>query len=133
MLSHFRNSVNRFRIGLLIFGAWIFSAFVATRAQAAAAPTVPTSGRYKLFYPLGGLTIPQLIGAIIKFAMGVVGAVFLAVLIYGGIMWMTAGGEGERVKKARSAITNGIIGLAIVFVSYLLASLLIQLSTRFQS
>ncbi len=35
-------------------------------------------------------------------------------LVYGGISWISAGGDKGKLEEARSKITNGIIGLAIV-------------------
>lgn len=35
-------------------------------------------------------------------------------LVYGGIEWITSGGEKGKLEEARNKITNGIIGLAIV-------------------
>jgi len=99
-------------------------------AGAAVAP-----GRYGLMSwdPLRGKSIPALINGVVRVALGVVGALFFAVLIYGGIMWMIAGGEAERVKTAQKAITNAVIGIAVVFASYFLVSFLIRLSTTVQT
>lgn len=35
-------------------------------------------------------------------------------LIYGGVQWIMSGGDKGKLEDARSKITNGIIGLAIV-------------------
>lgn len=35
-------------------------------------------------------------------------------LIYGGIQWITSGGDKGKLEDARNKITNGIIGLTIV-------------------
>ncbi len=35
-------------------------------------------------------------------------------MIYGGIQWVTSGGEKDKVKEARDKITQAIVGLAIV-------------------
>lgn len=35
-------------------------------------------------------------------------------LIYGGIQWISSGGDKGKLEEARSKITNGIVGLAIV-------------------
>lgn len=62
--------------------------------------------------------IPTNIGKIIGIALSLVGVVFLVLMIYGGFLWMTAGGEAEKVKKAKGIIINAIIGLIIVLASY---------------
>lgn len=35
-------------------------------------------------------------------------------LAYGGVQWIMSGGDKSKLEEARSKITNGIIGLAIV-------------------
>lgn len=62
--------------------------------------------------------IPTSIGKIIGIALSLVGVVFLVLMIYGGFLWMTAGGEADKVKKAKGIIINAVIGLIIVLASY---------------
>ncbi len=52
-------------------------------------------------------------------------AVVLAtvMLVWGGFMWMTAGGGAERVGKAQEYIWNAIAGLIILFGAYLILSI----------
>ncbi len=66
----------------------------------------------------GEEAIPNLIGNIIMGALGSVGIIFLILMIIGGVMWMTASGNEERVTKAKSLITNAVIGMIIVFSAY---------------
>ncbi len=66
----------------------------------------------------GEEAIPNLIGNIIMGALGSVGIIFLILMIVGGVMWMTASGNEERVTKAKSLITNAVIGMVIVFSAY---------------
>lgn len=59
-----------------------------------------------------------IVGLLINAALGLVGVVLLAFMIYAGFLWMTAGGDEEKVRKARGMIFNAIIGLVIVAISY---------------
>lgn len=98
-----------------------------------AATTVKVEpGRYGYKDPLGYTDVPHLIGGIIRFSLGVVGAVFLLMFIYGGFLWLTAGGEADRVKKARHTLVNAVLGLAIIFLSYTIVSFIITMSGRIQ-
>lgn len=56
--------------------------------------------------------------SIIKAVMGAIGIIFVGLMVYAGFLWMTAGGEEERVNKSKSLITQAIIGLIIVLLSY---------------
>lgn len=62
--------------------------------------------------------LPETIGSILKIILGFLGIVLLVVIIYGGWLWMTAGGDEDQVKKAKSWIVNGIIGLVIILLAY---------------
>lgn len=66
----------------------------------------------------GERSIPARIGSIISYALGFVGVIFLILMIAGGLMWMTAAGNEERVSKAKGLITNAVIGMVIVFSAY---------------
>ncbi|MCK4745130.1 hypothetical protein KAS41_03635 [Candidatus Parcubacteria bacterium] len=62
--------------------------------------------------------IDPIIARIIKIWLSVFGIVFLVLIIYGGFIWMTAGGSEEKVTKARQIIINSAIGLAVVMMAY---------------
>jgi hypothetical protein len=57
-------------------------------------------------------------GRIIGTLLAFLGVIFLALMIAGGIMWMTAGGSPNRVALARGLIVAAIIGLVIVLSAY---------------
>ncbi len=63
-----------------------------------------------------GLTdqgLPELIGRIIRILLGLMGVVFLGLMLYAGVLWMTAGGDGTKVDKAKQTIIRAVIGLII--------------------
>ena len=53
----------------------------------------------------------------------------LAFLIWGGIKWITSGGDKTKVESARGTVIGAIIGLVIVLASYFLISVAYQLVT----
>jgi uncharacterized membrane protein len=65
--------------------------------------------------------IPSIIGQIVGAVLAFVGLLLLVLIIYGGFIWMTAGGNEEEVKKAISLITQAVIGLVIISAAYLIA------------
>lgn len=50
--------------------------------------------------------------------LGIVGVIFLVLTLYAGLLWMTAAGGTESIKKAKSILANSVIGLVIVAASY---------------
>ncbi|MFA5076048.1 MAG: hypothetical protein WC480_01375 [Patescibacteria group bacterium] len=55
---------------------------------------------------------------IIRIIITFVGVLFFVLMIYGGVLWMTAGGNEEQVKKARSILIQALVGIVIVFAAY---------------
>lgn len=67
----------------------------------------------------GAIATPEkIIGGIISGLLGFVGIIFLLIVIYAGLLWMTAAGNEEKVKKAVKLITGATIGIIIVFAAY---------------
>lgn len=62
--------------------------------------------------------LSDIIGIVIGVGLGLIGVVFLILMIYAGYNWMTAQGEEEKVTKAKETIIRAIIGLIIVIGSY---------------
>ena len=84
------------------------------------------SGEVCLNNPLGSDTTPQgLIGRVIIAVLGIVGSLALAMFIYGGLTWMTAAGNNEKVQKGRDILIWATIGLIIIFASYALVRFVI--------
>lgn len=55
---------------------------------------------------------------IARLVVYLVGAIAVLFLVYGGIMYLTAGGDDAKVKAARSIITNAVIGLIVAIVAF---------------
>lgn len=64
--------------------------------------------------------------SIARSALSLLGMVFVGLTIYGGFLWMTAGGSKEKVQKARDTLTQAIIGIAIVLLTRGIAEFVIQ-------
>jgi len=64
--------------------------------------------------------IAQYIMLIYTFAVSAVGIVAAVVLMIGGLMWITAGGNASNVSEAKAMITASITGLVLVLTSYLI-------------
>lgn len=57
----------------------------------------------------------------VKWTLGLLGLVAVIFIIIGGYMYMTAGGNEEKVDKAKQYIKNALIGLVIVLLSWAIA------------
>ena len=59
-----------------------------------------------------------LIGQIINAVLGIVGSLALVMFIYGGLTWMLAAGNSEKVTKGKNILVWAAVGLIVIFSSY---------------
>lgn len=67
---------------------------------------------------LGGI-----IGAAVTFVLIIAALIALAYLIFGGIRWITSGGDKAKLDSARGTIIAAIIGLVVAFLAFFILSL----------
>lgn len=58
--------------------------------------------------------------------LGVVGALTLAMFIYGGLTLLLSGGSSEKVSKGKEIILGSVVGLLIVFGSYTIINFVVN-------
>lgn len=58
---------------------------------------------------------------IIEVLLSLLGVIALVVIIYAGVLWMTAGGNEDRVKEAKGLLRGAVIGGVIILGSYSIA------------
>jgi len=81
-----------------------------TAKKAGLFPSTPVSGP-------GALA-----GTIIGYGLAFVGVIFFVLMLYAGFLWMTARGNEEQVTKAQDLIKSAIIGMIIIFLSYVITN-----------
>ena len=59
---------------------------------------------------------------IVRVAMGLLGVIAVAVILFAGFTWMTAGGNEEKINDAKKWLWGGVIGLIIILGAYSLAT-----------
>lgn len=72
---------------------------------------------------LSDITVNKVLVFAINGILIVSGIISFFFLLIGGVQWILAGGDKEGTEKARKRITAALIGLAIVFSAYALATL----------
>ena len=75
---------------------------------------------------LGTRDIRETIASLINQAIALLGVIALVVILFGGFRWMIAGGDQEKVKKAKDTLISGVIGLIIILTSYSLANFVVN-------
>ncbi|PLX20307.1 hypothetical protein C0584_06200 [Candidatus Parcubacteria bacterium] len=77
------------------------------------------------FYDETGLgnADPRAIAAsVIKVLLGFLGIIAVLIVLYAGFLWMTAAGNDDKISKAKSMMTAGVIGMVIVLAAFGIAT-----------
>lgn len=116
-----------FSITLVVFSSLLFLPMAAAQncrsevkgycAQTAAIAQAQGIGLENV---IGGGEAADIIPALYKFGLGLVGISALIALIVGGVKYMTAGGSQDQTKRARVWLGNGVFGLVLALLSYLI-------------
>ena len=69
-------------------------------------------------------TPEKFIAQIIKNLLGLAGTMTMVMMVYGGLLWMTARGNTKTVGQAQKIIIWTAVGLVIIFSSYTILSFL---------
>lgn len=66
------------------------------------------------------------LAGIMQAVLSLVGVTLIVLIVYAGILWMTARGNDEQIDRARKYIANAIIGLIIVLMAYTITIFVVQ-------
>lgn len=58
----------------------------------------------------------------LSFFLGFLGFIAVMMIIYAGILYITAQGEQDKVDKAKKIITYSVVGILIILLSYAIVS-----------
>jgi uncharacterized protein YacL len=72
---------------------------------------------------LDASNLGAIVGAVVTFILIIAVLIALFFLIFGGIRWITSGGDKGKVESARGTIIAAIIGLVIAFLAFFILSL----------
>ncbi|NCT48431.1 MAG: hypothetical protein GW763_10665 [Paraglaciecola sp.] len=103
---------------------------VATFAQLSDAQTDLTSVGTAIGTDTTTIELPELIGNIISVLLSVLGIIFVVLVVYAGFLYLTAAGDDAKVKKAKTMLTQAVIGLVIIVAAYAIAAFVIDALTE---
>lgn len=122
MLKKIRKYVLIFILMFMVFSPVAALNVGAAGIGDAAATVKKVAGSDGMGYKTEDVAIEVVVGKAIQVLLGLLGIIFLILTIYGGFKWMMAGGDTGEVAKAKSVLTNGVIGLIIVLSAYAISS-----------
>ena len=106
--------------------------FKKTLATVSASATALALSATQAYAQLGQVTVPEdgfatsigsLISGLLNFVMLIAALLVFLYLIWGGIEWITSGGDKSKTEGARNKITAAIIGLIVLAASYAILQL----------
>ena len=113
-----RTLVNKTKLPFFMLLAWVLPMAVSAGAVSGglkkAGGTSGLRGLYK------NDDLGDFAAGFVSQAVGLIGVLFMLMIVFSGVMWMTAGGNEERITKAKKTITGAAIGLLVVFGSYMI-------------
>ena len=100
---------------VFVFCSLFFCLLILATPALAQAPGINTGiEQFGQYTALAQTDIRIIIAKIIRVALGLVGTVLVGFTIYGGYMYMTAGGNEEQINTAKKILKNMAIGLGII-------------------
>lgn len=113
-------------VAVIIF--LFFSLFASHQFVMAQTVGAPDLGLQNVGNDIGlpATDIRLVVARIIRTALGLLGIVALVLILYGGFVWMTAGGDEEKISQSKKILLNSVIGLAIILSSYAIASFVVS-------
>lgn len=114
---------NKKYIILVLILAFVFSVFVFQAAEAYSFDPGSTIKNLSTL-PTSKVSPGERIILIVQVALMFMGAIVVLLLVYGGFLYATAGGNQENVGKAKKIIVWTIIGMVFVLGSYAITGFL---------
>jgi hypothetical protein len=114
---------------LLISSALFSIAAQAQNLQNTLSGLNETAGKVKAFneqtsQDFGPDFLATKTGQIIGIVLSFIGVLFLGLMIYAGILWMTAAGNDQQITQSKTLLVNATIGIIIVFAAYAITAFL---------
>ncbi len=73
------------------------------------------------------LSLPAQVGKVISVLLGLLGIIFLGLIVYAGTLWMIAAGNEDKVTRSKDTMRRAIIGLVIVVGAYAISQYVVFL------
>jgi hypothetical protein len=89
---------------------------------AAVTPAVAMAQSFPDAHPIQSTSVTQVISSIINYVGGIAGAIAVLMIVWGGIQYMAFGAD-----QGKKTITNGLTGLAIIILAYVLVKVVTNL------
>lgn len=123
MLKNYKKQILAIFIFFTIIGLGFISNLTVSPVKAQTAPIISADTLGTACYERGDCSLNdfiKIIEASYTTIFGFIGSIALIMFIIGGVMFLVSSGNPESVSKAKKLMISAVIGLLIVFASYLI-------------
>ncbi|MDD3285828.1 MAG: hypothetical protein PHG95_04340 [Patescibacteria group bacterium] len=117
-------------IGLAFAISLFLSATLPVLAQSTSiVDTTGTTASGTNKYNTGDYTLDDIVMIAIRasrWILGIVGSLALLMFVYGGFMFLISSGSSDKISKAKTILVAAVVGLIIVFGSYLIIQFVLK-------
>jgi|SRR3989344_1499131 len=72
----------------------------------------------------------QFVGGLARGIIGILGFLAVLMLVYGGFMYITSGGDPEKAKKGKMIFTYAVVGLLLAAFAFAIVSTIVSVPTQ---
>ncbi len=113
----------------LIIGVFVGAVLFMVGAGAVWAQEIGLNYANNLGLP-SGTTDPRVLAInIIRFLLTFLGLIAVAMILYGGWLWLSSKGEADKIRKAKRVLTSAIIGLIIIIAAFAIVTFILNFVT----
>lgn len=109
----------RRRVQIIVTVAGILCIIAARKAEALVSIDVPTN-----FAGFSSQDLKTTVGNLVSVIVGFLGTFLILLIFFGGLLWMTSGGNEDKIASAKRLIASGVVGMVIILMSYSIAGFL---------
>jgi hypothetical protein len=74
--------------------------------------------------------IRLIVADVIRVFLGLLGIIFVFLIVLAGYKWMTAGGDSSKVDEAKHQLQTAVIGLMIILASYSITVFVVECAVK---
>lgn len=75
---------------------------------------------------LGTADLKSTVINIINWILGLLGIIAVVMILYAGFMWMTAGGNEDKVASSKKMISAAVVGLIIILLAWAIVNFVLK-------
>src|SRR3990172_628449 len=69
-----------------------------------------------------GGSFTEIVQRLVNWLLILAGVLAVIYLVYGGVLYITAGGDAEKATKGRTAVINAVIGIVIILLAIVIVN-----------